>query len=315
MLPIHITECPVCSSQKIQPVLNLKDHSVSGEAFVIWECVDCSLRFTQDIPDQQHIGPYYKSEAYISHTDTTKGFINTLYHQVRKFTLRSKRKLVEQTVKSSAAQQASPRLLDVGAGTAAFLQEMKTAGWQVTGLEPDPDARAVAMKKFQLALQEPAALFQLETGSLDIITLWHVLEHVHELQAYIRQFHSLLKPNGKLLIAVPNYTSADAAHYGEYWAAYDVPRHLYHFSPKSMRVLLERNGFRVTATRPMWFDSFYVSLLSEGYKKGASIQNGGAASNGRSNPLAAFGQGLLSNFKAINDRERASSLIYVIEKS
>jgi SAM-dependent methyltransferase len=179
---------------------------------------------------------------------------------------------------------------------------MKQAGWQVTGLEPDPDARKIAQQKAGLPLLEPDSLFQLPVMNYDVITLWHVLEHVHSLHDYLRQFHTLLKENGCLLIAVPNYRSGDAAHYDQYWAAYDVPRHLYHFSPKSMRTLVEKHGFRVQRVLPMWFDSFYVSMLSETYK------------NGNSRLPVAFWQGIRSNLKALGDREKASSLIYIIKK-
>ena len=298
MGPIHITACPVCSSGSIQPVVTLQDYSVSRETFEIWECAQCSFRFTQNIPDQTAIAPYYKSENYISHSDTNKGFINRLYHIVRRYTLGSKRNLLK---KENAGQ--SGRLLDVGAGTGAFLLEMKAAGWDITGLEPDMDARKLAQQKTGLSLYDPDTLFQLPASTFDIITLWHVLEHVHALHAYLDQFHTILKQDGTLLIAVPNYCSEDANHYQQYWAAYDVPRHLYHFSPKSMRTLMENHGFSVQRLQPMWFDSFYVSMLSETYRKG------------RSNLPAAFWQGLKSNLSAMRNREKASSLIYVIKKN
>lgn len=295
---IHITACPVCAAGTIHPVVELQDFSVSKQVFAIWECAQCSFRFTQDIPDQTAIVPYYKSENYISHSDTNKGLINRLYHLVRRFTLRGKRTLVE---RESTKQ--SGRLLDVGAGTGAFLQEMKIAGWDITGLEPDSDARILAEQKAGLLLQEPDVLFQLPVSNFDVITLWHVLEHVHALHNYLDQFHALLKQDGVLLIAVPNYTSGDASYYQQYWAAYDVPRHLYHFSPKAMRTLMEKHGFRVLRILPMWFDSFYVSMLSETYRKG------------KSNLAAAFWQGLKSNLAAMRNREKASSLIYVIKKT
>lgn len=295
---IHITACPVCAGGNIHPVVELQDFSVSKQAFAIWECEQCSFRFTQDIPDQAAIAPYYKSENYISHSDTNKGLVNRLYHLVRRFTLRGKRTLVE---RESAKK--SGRLLDVGAGTGAFLMEMKATGWDVTGLEPDADARKLAQTKTGLLLQEPDTLFQLPAENFDVVTLWHVLEHVHSLHEYLVKFHGLLKPDGVLLIAVPNYTSGDAHHYQQYWAAYDVPRHLYHFSPKAMRTLMEKHGFRVLRILPMWFDSFYVSMLSETYRKG------------KSNLAAAFWQGLKSNLAAMGDREKASSLIYVIKKT
>lgn len=295
MSTIHYTNCPGCGSAEIQQALQAKDFTVSGESFFITACTDCSLRFTQDVPDQMAIGPYYKSENYISHSNTSKGLINRLYHFVRKNTLVRKRKMI---VKATGL--ATGNLLDIGSGTGSFLQKMRTHGWQTTGLEPDATARKVAKELYQLDLREGDDLFNLPAKSFDAVTMWHVLEHVHDLHGYIRQIRNLLKENGKLFIAVPNYTALDAAIYKEYWAAYDVPRHLYHFSPRSMKVLMEKNGLEIAAYKPMWYDSFYISLLSSQYK------------NGKSNLLAACWNGLRSNLKAITDVKKCSSVIYVV---
>jgi 2-polyprenyl-3-methyl-5-hydroxy-6-metoxy-1,4-benzoquinol methylase len=295
---IHYNNCPVCGSAAIKKVLSAKDHTVSGEDFSVVECQNCSLRFTQDVPDAASIAPYYKSEEYISHTNTSKGLINSLYQSVRKRTLKQKRKLVE---KETAIVKGS--MLDLGAGTGAFVNEMKLAGWETTGLEPDPDARKVANELYGIDLGEISQFYQLPEKSFDAITMWHVLEHVHDLQGYIVKLRSLLKEKGKLIVAVPNYTSKDAGKYAEHWAAYDVPRHLYHFSPRSMQVLTEKNGLKITEYKPMWFDSFYVSMLSSKYK------------NGKTNLPGAFFRGLGSNIKAMGDVKKCSSVIYIIEKS
>ena len=297
MSNIHYTNCPVCDSTGIKNVLSVKDHIVSGETFAIAECNSCSLRITQDAPDKASIAPYYRSEDYISHTNTSKGLINRLYQFVRKRTIQKKRKLVEKT---SGLMKGT--LLDVGSGTGVFVNEMKQAGWQVTGLEPDIEAKKIAWKLYDLELGDASNFFQLTTGSFDVITLWHVLEHVHDLAAYVQQLKSLLKENGKLIIAVPNYTSKDAALYKEYWAAYDVPRHLYHFSPRSMQVLMKKNGLQLLRYKPMWYDSFYISLLSSKYK------------NGTINLVAAFWNGFVSNFQAMADVKKCSSVIYIIGK-
>jgi 2-polyprenyl-3-methyl-5-hydroxy-6-metoxy-1,4-benzoquinol methylase len=293
---IHYTNCPVCGSADIQNVLYAKDYTVSGEIFEIAECQKCSLRFTQDVPDAAGIGPYYKSEDYISHTDTSKGLVNKLYQAVRKRTLSGKRKLVE---KDSGLQRGN--LLDVGSGTGAFVHIMKQGGWKVTGLEPDEGARAVAEKKYEIALKEMNTLWELKPGTFDAITLWHVLEHVHDLQGYMAKLKSLLANKGKLFIAVPNYTSADAAQYREHWAAYDVPRHLYHFSPRSMQLLAEKHGLQILKHHPMWYDSFYVSMLGSKYK------------SGKTRLLGSFFSGLRSNIKAMRDVKRCSSVIYVLQ--
>ncbi len=294
---IHHTTCPVCDSDKLQPVLSAKDHTVSGEQFEIVECRSCTLRFTQNIPDEDSIAPYYRSENYISHSNTSKGIINQLYQSVRKKTLLQKRKLI---ISSTGLNKGS--LLDVGSGTGAFVNEMKEQGWQVTGLEPDAGAKTVAKQLYALELSNIDQFYQLPAESFDAITLWHVLEHVHDLSAYIPQLKLLLKPKGKLFIAVPNYTSQDAAIYKEFWAAYDVPRHLYHFSPRSMKILMEKFGLKLTDHKAMWYDSFYISMLSSKYK------------NGTTNLIAAFFNGLRSNLSAISDAKKCSSVIYVISK-
>jgi len=294
---VDYTHCPACGSISIHPVLSTKDYTVSGETFSIWQCADCSLRFTQKAPGADRIGDYYKSENYISHSNTSTGFINRLYQIIRKQTLRQKRKLV---CKITAKRMGE--LLDVGSGTGAFVNEMKGNGWEVVGLEPDAGARKVAKDLFGFQLQEIEELFYLSPNSFDAITLWHVLEHVHDLQTYLQQLRSVLKPDGRLIIAVPNYTSFDASIYKEYWAGYDVPRHLYHFSPLSMKLLIERNQMKIIEHKPMWFDSFYVSLLSSKYK------------NAKTNWLGSIWNGLLSNMKAMGDVKKCSSVIYIISK-
>ncbi|MDE3253959.1 MAG: methyltransferase domain-containing protein [Bacteroidota bacterium] len=294
---IHHTHCPSCGSDAIFPALSAKDFTVSQTVFEIWHCDECTLRFTQDVPGPSSIGAFYQSDNYVSHSDTAKGLINRLYHLVRNRTLRSKRKLIEKI-----SGQTSGKLLDIGAGTGAFSHTMQSAGWEVTALEPDDTARQNAQKKYGLVLQDPDQLFTLNTPVFNVITLWHVLEHVHQLHPYLEQFQKCLVKDGCLVIAVPNYTSVDAKTYGEYWAAYDVPRHLYHFSPRSMERLVQSKGFATVALYPMWYDSFYVSMLSEKYK------------NGTGNLPGALWNGFRSNLAALRDVRRTSSVIYVFRK-
>lgn len=294
---IHYSNCPVCGSADIRNVLSVKDHTVSGELFSIAECSSCSFRFTQNVPDADSISPYYRSEDYISHTDETKGLIGTLYKRIRSRTLVRKRKLIEKITSISKGN-----LLDVGCGTGAFVHQMQQKNWRVTGLEPDAGAREVAEKLYNLDLKDQNELFHLSGSSFDAITLWHVLEHVHDLAGYIQQLKFLLKEPGKLFIAVPNYTSLDARTYKEYWAAYDVPRHLYHFSPLSMQWLMEKNGLKIIQYKPMWYDSFYISLLSSKYK------------NGKSRWIVSLWNGFRSNVVALGNTKKCSSVIYVISK-
>ncbi len=290
-------DCPVCHSDVVFCKLRAKDYTVSGQEFEIWQCGNCLLRFTQGAPDASSVGSFYQSDAYISHTDTNKGFINKLYHRVRKSTLQNKLRLIEKT---TGLQKGS--LLDIGAGTGAFANTMQEAGWQVTGLEPDSTTRQRAKDLYNISLQNTEELFQLPAQSFDAITMWHVMEHVHELHTYTQQIKLLLKENGRALIAVPNYTSYDAQVYQQYWAAYDVPRHLYHFSPSSVKNLLEKHGLRLVAIKPMWYDSFYISMLSGQYK------------NGKGNLVKAVWTGMVSNLRAFFNIERCSSVIYIAGK-
>jgi 2-polyprenyl-3-methyl-5-hydroxy-6-metoxy-1,4-benzoquinol methylase len=292
---IRYTNCPGCGKDLLRPVFKALDHTVSGTLFEIWECDHCTLRFTQDVPNPDLIKAYYQSEDYISHTDTGRGFINRLYHYVRKRTLEHKRKIV-----SSSTGISEGSLLDLGAGTGAFMRHMVKKGWRVSGLEPDEKARERAAIINQVELLPVEEMGQMEPRSFDAISLWHVLEHLHHIHEDLDRLKKLLKPSGRILIAVPNYTSYDAAHYKADWAAYDVPRHLYHFSPRSMKHLLNQHGFQLHTIRPMWYDSFYISLLSEQYRRG------------KPNMLAGFIVGGISNAKAMLNLERCSSLIYII---
>lgn len=294
---IHYTKCLVCQSDNLQKIFTVKDYTVSGKEFDIVHCNACSFRFTQNVPVADEIGQYYKSENYISHTNTSKGLINKLYQKVRVRTMKQKAAIIK---KHTGLQLGN--LLDVGCGTGTFLHTMKQQGWKVSGLEPDADAREIASKEYDIQPLPPQFLFSLDAGSFNAITLWHVLEHVHTLHEYLEQLKNLLAKNGTLFIAVPNYTAKDADAYGKYWAGYDVPRHLYHFSPNSMQLLMAQHGMKVTKMLPMWFDSFYVDMLSSKYK------------SGKINYLSAGLHGLASNINAIGNVEECCSVIYLIKK-
>jgi len=242
-------------------------------------------------PVPKNLGEYYKSEDYISHTDAKDSLFDKAYHFVKTITLKRKLKLI------NSLSQTSKTILDVGAGTGEFLKVCQDNSWEVFGTEPDLDARKIAKNK-GINLQEN--LSKINSQKFDIITLWHVLEHVENLQEYIKSLKELLKVDGKIIIAVPNYKSFDATSYNEFWAAFDVPRHLWHFSQTSISKLFNKENMVVEKTLPMKFDSFYVSLLSEKYK------------HGKMKLLSAFRKGLLSNLKAKNTGDY-SSLIYIIK--
>ena len=298
-LPVlHYHRCPICGGKELYSVLLASDHTVSGESFPVWGCETCTGRFTQNVPVETRIGAYYQSESYISHSDTRRGLVNTLYHWVRSYTLTQKRTLIERlTGKRTGA------LLDYGCGTGAFLHEMATRGWAVHGLEPSPDAREFARNQYGLEVKSSDALKSFAPSSMDVITLWHVLEHVHQLHETVETLAALLKPEGVLLVAVPNFTSPDAAHYQEYWAAYDVPRHLYHFSPEAMSQLMVAHRLHVKQLHAMPFDSFYVSMLSEKYRRGSM------------NLFSAFRRGFSSWWISLRQQQKGSSILYEIRKA
>lgn len=286
--------CPVCDSEKIQPFFEGKDFSHTGESFDVVQCTNCKFTFTQNIPDAKHIGPYYESEDYVSHSDTQKGLFFKVYHAVRNYMLSQKRKMV-----SNAG--AKGKLLDIGCGTGYFLNEMTNHGWECEGIEQDDKARKYGAEKFNLTVNEPARLSTLDEGSFDAVSMWHVLEHVHDLDGYLRKIKSALKPDGTLIVAVPNYDSHDAKHYGKYWAAWDLPIHLWHFTPATMSKLMEKHELKIVKHHRLSFDSFYVSLLSEKYKGG--------------NNFMAFVTGKISFLKSLLNVKKCSSVVYIIKKA
>ncbi|WP_274474993.1 class I SAM-dependent methyltransferase [Mangrovimonas aestuarii] len=282
------------SDKNSQPYLKCKDYSVSGETFELRYNETYDMLETYPVPDVLELGSYYESDNYISHTDTKRNLFEKVYHMVRSYALLNKLKLIYKYSKNGK------RLLDIGCGTGDFLNTAKQADWEVTGIEPNESARTIAKEKVGDVVFDVDELERLEEGSFDVITLWHVLEHLPNLNEQIQILNRLLKPTGTLIIAVPNYKSFDAKHYKEFWAAYDVPRHLWHFSQTSIKRLFMGVGMRVEKILPMTFDSFYVSLLSEKHK------------TGKMHLVIGFLNGLRSNFKALRTGEY-SSLIYVIK--
>lgn len=291
----NYTKCPVCRNQSFSEFLSCKDYTVSQETFTIVNCNSCGFKFTNPIPDISDLGRYYQSEEYISHSNTKKGLISRLYHVVRNYTLKKKLNLISGYVSRGT-------ILDYGCGTGMFLNTMKTAGWKTYGMEPDSGARSLAAQMGLVIGKDKEELASMAPGiKFDAITLWHVLEHVTDLDQTLKYFSAHLNPNGALIIAVPNHTSLDAQHYGKFWAAYDVPRHLYHFEPKTLEALLATAGFKLINKHPMKFDSFYVSMLSEKYKSGTI------------NYLNALWNGLKSNSKAKTPGDY-SSVIYIFKQ-
>lgn len=292
----QIIYCPVCNSSSFSKHLECKDFTVSQEEFQLDLC-ECGFLFTNPRPKPIEIGSYYKSEDYISHTNSSKGLINKVYQFARKRAIAKKLSLI------NSLRPKLKVLIDYGCGTGEFLNAAAKEGWAVTGFEPDESARNQAIRNYNLNVFTPDSLQNIATGSAGIITLWHVLEHVHLLNETLSEFNRIIEPEGYLIIAVPNAASADAQHYGKYWAAYDVPRHLYHFTRPVMNKLLLKHNFNPVKTEGMFFDPFYISLLSEKYK------------NGSGNLISAALSGLRTTLKASSDIDANSSLLYIFQKS
>lgn len=294
---IYHHQCPVCRNQDLRPFLTCKDYTVSKEDFEIRYCQQCQTGITQNIPNQENIAKYYQSESYVSHSDTKKGLVNQLYHSARRLMLQSKYRLIKKLTRLDKGQ-----ILDIGSGTGYFLQAMKKNSWEVIGIEADAKARQFSQEHFGLTVFSPEEIKNISDERFDVITLWHVLEHLHDLHGTWQHLKRLLKNEGVLLIAVPNHQSYDAKHYQQYWAAYDVPRHLWHFSPKSLQILANEHKFRIINRKMMPFDPFYIALMSEKYKANSmgfikGLWHGGIA----------FLAGLL-------EVKRSSSIIYILKR-
>lgn len=291
----ELHSCPICSGTTLQHAMQIKDHSVSHETFQVQRCSNCSFLFTNPRPGLSEIGPYYQSDEYISHTNSNKGLFNTMYQWARKRAIRSKLNLLNHVAEGPKT------LLDYGCGTGEFLAAAVQSGWVGAGLEPDAGAREQARQNHQLNVEDPVELNRLPDGQFGAITLWHVLEHVHDLQQTVSQLKRCLAGNGVLIIAVPNAEADEAQHYSEYWAAYDVPRHLYHFTQDSMIRLMQQHGLACISVEGMFFDPFYIALLSERYRHGGF------------RPLQAVYRGTRTTWRARKQLNLNSSLLYIFK--
>lgn len=271
--------------------LTVIDYSVSKEAFDLYYDQDLDMLITSPQPSPENLGKYYESTDYISHTDSKRSLFEKAYHFVKGIALKNKLNLINNCSATKG------NLLDIGAGTGDFLLTAKQNGWNTIGVEPSEKAKGIAINK---GIKFSDSTQELESHSFDVITMWHVLEHVPNLEIQIRELKRLVKPNGTIIIAVPNYKSYDANYYGKFWAAFDVPIHFWHFSKTAIQLIFEKENIKLEKVLPMKFDSFYVSLLSEKYK------------NGKMNYVKAIWIGLVSNWKAKRSSEY-SSHIYVLK--
>lgn len=291
-----LTACPICQSAELKQFLECTDYTVSKEKFTIVQCASCGFHFTNPRPEEAKVGKYYQSEDYVSHSDTKKGLINSLYHYARKFTLKKKLKLV-----TSVSTKRQGTLLDMGCGTGAFLNTCKEAGWKVQGIEPSTDARDIAKKNYGLDLYDVNSWEKFPDNSIDVITTWHVLEHVYKLEEEVKQVRRTLVSGGTFVVALPNCSSADAQFYGHHWAAYDVPRHIWHFTPADVKRFFEKQGFTLESVLPMPWDAYYICMLSEKYKAG-NVNYGRAMIHG-----------WFSNRSARKNANTWSSQIYILK--
>jgi len=290
------THSPINPDIELESFLTCVDYTVSRETFNLLLDKKSDLLVTFPQPNEKDLTKYYESDAYISHTDSSKTLIDKIYQFVKKYAIQNKVRLIRNL---SLNNNKEIQVLDVGCGTGDFLVACKNNQMQVVGVEPNKNARSIAESKLKNAVF--STIYDLpESQKYDVITLWHVLEHVPDLEKYTIKLKELLKKDGILIIAVPNYKSFDAMYYKEFWAAYDVPRHLWHFSKKSISDLFQKVQLKVVSIKPMLFDSFYVSLLSEKYK------------TGKSNLFKAFFIGLKSNLLAKSSKEY-SSHIYILK--
>lgn len=289
-----LDHCPLCNSGHFSNYMICKDFTVSHEDFALVRCDSCDFLFTNPRPAGDKLKDYYQSEDYISHSNKSNNPINFAYKIARHFTIKSK-------VKLANAQGQKGKLLDIGCGTGHFLSACKQENWNISGVEPDPGARALARQNTQVEIVDNIS--RITQSGFNVITLWHVLEHIPDLNDFIKRLGTLLAQDGTIIVAVPNYKSYDARHYKEYWAAYDVPRHLYHFEQATMKALMKNHGLKIKQVLPMKLDAYYVSLLSETYQgKGLSKYPNSAII------------GYKSNVYAKKHNNNYSSLIYIIRK-
>ena len=294
---VHHERCPLCDSGMIADHILCTDHFISKEKFPIARCGSCGFLFTQDYPEDNDIGRYYESADYISHSDTSEGLINKIYHLVRRLMLQRKRVIIEKITGLKTGT-----LLDVGSGTGHFAALMKESGWDAKGIEINEKARSFATETFGLEIVSPDRIASLTANAFDCITMWHVLEHFHDPQKYVEDILKLLKTGGICLVALPNSSSFDALHYGKFWAAFDIPRHLWHFDPKTFSHFAGKNGLIIERHFILPFDVFYISALSEKYK------------SSRLPFFKGIVKGFWFAFLTLFNRRRSSSVIYILRK-
>jgi 2-polyprenyl-3-methyl-5-hydroxy-6-metoxy-1,4-benzoquinol methylase len=289
-----LKKCPVCHGDELLPWLVSNDFFLSGEEFSIVRCTGCTLLLTNPRPTEQDSKKYYESRQYISHTNASVGAFEKLYQLVRQITISSKVRLVRRFISEG-------RILDLGCGTGEFLNAMRGKGYVAAGVEPNESARSYARQTYKLDVLKAFDQGSFSPDSFQVITLWHVLEHIYALNETLTEIQGVLDEKGIVIAALPNPESSDARIYGKFWAGFDLPRHIYHFTPSAVERLFSEHGFTLAGRFPMFFDAFYVSLLSEKYKSGSLHY-----------PRGVF-NGIRSNLSALLSGNNFSSLIYIFK--
>lgn len=293
---VHHEKCPVCNNTEIVRFITCSDHLVSGEEFSLSRCSSCNFLFTNDYPSEADSARYYESEDYISHSDSSLSLFDKAYQEVRSHMLKKKKNLV---IKSTGLR--TGKIMDIGSGTGHFLSVMKASGWQTEGIEINDKARDYARENLNIDTNPPDKTALFPDNSFDCITLWHVLEHFHDPFRYMAEIKRLLKPGGILLVALPNCSSCDASHYGKYWAAFDVPRHLWHFDPDTFNTFSGKTGFKSVLAKRLPFDVFYISILSEKHKETKFPS------------LTGLMKGFFFSAGTIFNKNKTSSLVFILE--
>lgn len=289
-----VNSCPVCDSTLTIAAITVVDSFFTNETFTLVDCSQCGFRFTNPRPSQSEVGRYYRSDTYLSHSTINKSLTAGIYRTLRRYALGTKLSIVRRF-------SSGGRLLDIGCGTGSFLAYAQSEGFSVSGVEPGDEARREAVRISRTNISKRLNDIPQDTPPFSAITLWHVLEHLDDLSDSISRMKSILSPQGRIFIAVPNRSSWDCDFYGHRWAAWDVPRHFWHFRSQDITRLLEHHGLKIEATRNMWLDAFFIALLSEKYR---------GKSPWSAWPLAAL-RGGYSNLLALLKLRPTSSTLYI----